>query len=440
MRCDGCGVESEIEQAFARTRPFPWLRRKAYCPMCQERRMRRSVLLWYGAMPVLGVALRLAFPQQSLGYFLLDVFFILLISVPMVVLHELAHAATARLMGMRVFAIFLGYGRPFFSRRLLGIRWNLAALPVGGATAIGGPPMPGYRLRLFLTYLSGPATHAVLLLLALALGILSAMFGTLGGSVFWSILAAVAGYLTIGNLLLLAGSLWPRQAIGVTGLSGSDGWNLLRIPFLKEQELSARYAAYFAQEAVEAVAEGDKVGARRWIDRAMAQAPEQAGTRNGLGYVLLELGEVEAARRVFAELVAGADHERPDLRAMLINNLAYTDALLGRPELLDEAEALSKAAYENAPWIPSIVGTRGAVLVSRGDVEEGVVLLKQAMARQTDGRGKAADACWIAMAQAECGDLDGARQSLSMARLLDPDGPLIERARRAIANAGQPTV
>jgi Zn-dependent protease len=436
MRCDGCGIESEIEQAFARTRPFPWLRRKAYCPTCQERRMRRSVVLWYGALPLFGLALRLAFPQQSLGYFLLDVFFILLLSLPMVVLHELAHALTARLMGMRVFAIFLGYGRPFLSRRLFGIRWNLAALPVGGATAIGGPPMQGYRLRLFLTYLSGPAIHAVALLLAMALGILSAMFGTLGGSIFWSMVAAVAGYLTISNLLLLIGSLIPRQAIGVTGLSGSDGWNLLSIPFLKDQELSARYAGYFAQEAVEAVAQGDESGARRWIDQALAQAPEQSATRNGLGYVLLELGEAEAARRVFSELVAGAADERPEARAMLMNNLAYTDAMLGHPELMDEAEAMSRAAYENAPWIPSIVGTRGAVMVSCGQLVEGIELLKQAMARQTDPRGRAADACWIAIAQARQGDREAARRSLAMARPLDPGSPILARARQAIEDAG----
>ena len=155
-----------------------------------------------------------------------------------------------------------------------------------------------------------------------------------------------------------------------------------------------------------------------------------------MGYVLLELGELDASRRMVAGLLRDMPDDSPDLRAMAMNNLAYADALIGREDLLDEADQMSGSAYGNAPWVPAFVGTRGAVLVSAGQLDEGIELLETAMARQPDRRGKAADACWIAMARARQGNSEEAASYLSMARLLDPGCPVLERAQQVIERIG----
>ncbi|MCX5638391.1 MAG: hypothetical protein NTX52_11975, partial [Planctomycetota bacterium] len=51
--------------------------------------------------------------------------------------------------------------------------------------------------------------------------------------------------------------------------------------------------------------------------------------------------------------------------------------MIGGKELLEEAEAFSKTACENMPWQTEFKWTRGLVLVKKGHIEQGLILLKE---------------------------------------------------------------
>lgn len=59
--------------------------------------------------------------------------------------------------------------------------------------------------------------------------------------------------------------------------------------------------------------------------------------------------------------------------------LAWTTLLLGKPSTLQEAALRSADSAKILPFKPYVRGTRGSILVELGRVEEGVLLLKQAM-------------------------------------------------------------
>jgi hypothetical protein len=115
-------------------------------------------------------------------------------------------------------------------------------------------------------------------------------------------------------------------------------------------------------------------------------------------------------------------------RYVILNNIAYVDALIGDPELLPEADAYSKEATGTVPWVPHFTGTRGTVLVAMGQIEAGIKLLREAFEKVESPRSKAENACHLAIANARIGNRDQADKYLKLARQLDSQCRLIERA------------
>jgi hypothetical protein len=118
------------------------------------------------------------------------------------------------------------------------------------------------------------------------------------------------------------------------------------------------------------------------------------------------------------------------VRYARLNNIAYVDALIGDPQLLPEADAYSREAYEAAPWLSYIVGTRGTVLVAMGQLEAGIKLLKESFETGRTPRSKAENACHLAMAYFRTGDRVQADNYLKLARQLDSGCRFIEWAER----------
>ena len=425
-KCDQCGVESEIELAYRKERRWFGLQTRRYCPACLQKRhtqaLKRS-LLFFILFGIAGLALVLVNPGNWLGWILLKLVLFLLLSVPLILVHELAHALAGYLLKLRIFAIFIGYGKTLFARRALGINWEIKTFPFGGLTIIGSPPLSYYRFRMFLTLLAGPAVHGLLFFPLIAVPVILSIFGQ-AASVAGSMFEVMAW----ANAIIFLISLFPIKSMSVYGETGSDGWNLLRIPFLASNEIQDHYASYYVQEAVDAYRQGDLRSAKVWIEKGIAQYPAHPLVLNGLGFILLEAREFARARNTFANLLQSHPDMKPELKFMVQNNIAYANLMVGDPALLAEADTLSAQAYKNAPWMPSIVGTRGAVLVELGQLDEGIAMLKEAMANQSEVQGKAADACLIAIGEIRKGNLVESQRFLDLARSLDPNCYLIERA------------
>jgi hypothetical protein len=118
-----------------------------------------------------------------------------------------------------------------------------------------------------------------------------------------------------------------------------------------------------------------------------------------------------------------------------LNNIAYTDALLGGPELLMEADRYSVEAMTNLSWMPSVKGTRGTVLLELGKLDEAVPLLRETMLMHDIPNNKAQNACLLAMAETRRGNLNAGRKYLDEARKFDSTCFLLERAQNSLDGA-----
>jgi len=211
-----------------------------FCPTCASRRELSSLFFLYGFAVLTPVVMKLAHPSLPLKWeSLLWPLLALLAYPPLIIVHELAHALVARLFGMRVYAITIGVGKTLASWRFLGMRWKLRHLPLGGMTEIAGPPGRFDRLKQWLTYLAGPGAHAILALASLGLRQVLSIGEARSGS-----LGAALSLVYETNLVLMLFNLLPFRSSSPLGSTGTDGWNLLKLPFAKPDEVEERRAAY----------------------------------------------------------------------------------------------------------------------------------------------------------------------------------------------------
>lgn len=164
-KCSYCGIESEVEQAFSKVRIGT--KNEYCCPTCQEKRSTKNFkdsLIWYFLAGLVGFGLWLVSPYHLGGEILLGVFSLIFFLFPLIIFHELAHASAAHILGLRVFAIHIGYGKVLYSTYLGKIAVLFRRLPIGGLTFVSAPRLPFYHLRFGLTYLAGPFIHLTILL------------------------------------------------------------------------------------------------------------------------------------------------------------------------------------------------------------------------------------------------------------------------------------
>lgn len=160
---------------------------------------------------------------------------------------------------------------------------------------------------------------------------------------------------------------------------------------------------------------------------------KRCGAQADLGGVFITARDVflkVLARRVETESITDRIH-----RAVAANNLAYTDALTRKSELLPEADRYSAEARQILSWVPAIKGTRGTVLLELGRIAEAIPFLLEAMQKHDVPVNKAQSACWLAIAEASQGNLTAAQNYLKQARKFDPSCFLLERVEQTLATS-----
>ena len=410
MKCNRCGLQSDVEQAFS-TEKRLFMRPRHYCPDCTVKRYMMAFFIQIALLVASGILLFALNPLSGTAVFFLEITLFLVLMTLLIIIHELAHAAVAGLVGLRVFGIMIGIGKTIWAGKFLGMEWAINILPVSGITTVGARPVPHIRSKLFLIYLAGPASH---LLMALVFHL-----------VMWTVPASGWVYyllrsLVFVNVFMAVVNLFPRKVSVLTGMQGSDGWHLLRTPFMNQSELTKQYIGCFAGEAMQAYAANDLDAAKAWVEKALALDNQSGTARNILGIILMARRDYQASRETFVGLLGSADGKDPGLHYILLNNIAYLDALLRDATLLPEADQFSEEALQHLPWVPAVTGTRGTVLVELGRLEEGIDLLKKSMARHTEKQGKALNACHIAIGELRRGDFSAACAYLAIAKTLDP--------------------
>jgi tetratricopeptide (TPR) repeat protein len=137
--------------------------------------------------------------------------------------------------------------------------------------------------------------------------------------------------------------------------------------------------------------------------------------------------------------VTGAPGVPPALQAVARNNVAWANIVTAPNDRLEEADRLSQEALKTLGWVPALKGTRGAVLVDMGRIDEGVVLLREALQEGRDEdlhpMARATYSGALALGLLAQGRPEEAREHLARARGYYARCPLLPRVEAAMAAA-----
>lgn len=429
-QCAKCGLKSEIERAFVPVKPLLG-QKKLYCPACYEKhnlKEARNTLRW----SLLSIPLSLLFlwlaPDDPIARIWILLPVVILFNILTIPLHELGHVLVGRLMNFRIFAVFIGVGQPVLKARRFGIQWELRQIPLGGATLMGSPDGQHYRLRRFIAILAGPAVHAALCGLSLLY-----YLTPLARLVHPWVNILVSCFLWV-NLVLLVINLFPHKVGSGYGQIGSDGLQMIEILGMPQAKVDEHLSHYDLMDAIDAINREDLQAASTAVQEGLKRNPTSEQMINVRGVIELSRGEIGRSRATFVELLEARPNLQPEMKYLLQNNIACTNIYLDDPALLPQADAFSAEAYQNAPWQPEFSGTRGAVLIELGQVDEGLPLVQDAMQKAVTAHSKALDACFVAIGEARRGNAAEARRYLDAARQLDPDCLLLAMTERKIAD------
>jgi tetratricopeptide (TPR) repeat protein len=245
--------------------------------------------------------------------------------------------------------------------------------------------------------------------------------------------------LFFANVAMLAGNLWPRVIFLPLGRGPSDGLQLLHTLRNDPKKMAVSHASWFAGEGALCFAKRQYGAARSWFEKGLCLYPADVQLVLWNGKTLLALKEFRKALEAYDALLPQVQNDRP-VRALVLNNLAYAGLLLNERDRLPQADGYSDEAISTLGWSPAIKGTRGAVLLEMGKVEEAMPLLREAMQSRQDPADDAQSACWLAIAEARKGDLTSSRSLLEQATKLDANCILLERAQSAVRAAVDPRV
>jgi tetratricopeptide (TPR) repeat protein len=405
-------LSDDASRAICQSVMLPYFQRQAYVPGIKAGLSRITETLREGLRPAWERRLiRKAETGKTVVAYLLTFF---LVSWLLIIGHELSHTIVAQLAGLRVYRVTIGSGKLIGEFRLGRINFEFKRYFEGGLTALGTPQGYDSRLGIWLLTAAGPAFHlAVLILLHLAYQ----------RTDFTQTLQTYA-YLTIffnvlywRNLFDLALNLMPYTYREKAFEHKTDGYQLWRIPFYTQKDFDDYRKSALALEWLEPFRANRIQEALALMGQGRAEFPEAAVFELGEASTLLHVGAYDQALTTMRAALQREDVMKDNVMRVWANNdVAYALAILNRPEFFAEADECSQAALKDPFDRGPIIGTRGAVLLRLGKIEEGIELLKESLAEETSPRDRAENTCWLAIAYALQNDFTHAHQSLAEAR------------------------
>jgi hypothetical protein len=336
--------------------------------------------------------------------------------------HELGHAMFAAIGSMPIRLISVGRG-PLLWRGRYGETWfELRVLPFGGF--VRPYPLVNYRWYWWALFVLGGVLGNVAVICLLA-G-LEAIGATLDKED--NVLAAIG----FAQVLIVVGNMVPFS-VTVRGtrstLDGktipSDGMQLLRLLRQRRDGQAQNRGAYIAR--LSRYSGGNTqptigfASSRIWSDLDCYYLAPNGNARHDFRAALLH--EVEG------------DDLAPEEKMWVLDSLV-TDGLVScDPAVLPHLDDWSRQALALSPELPTLLGSRGAVLVEIGRYEEGKALLVPlAVASEVGSLDAFMTRAFLARAERALGNEVGALQFANAARTA---AEVIEKAPHVIAMLGR---
>jgi hypothetical protein len=348
----------------------------------------------------------------------------------LVLIHEFGHAAIAAILRFKIFSIQIGYGKRLANLKLLNVPISFHTIPFIGLTRALPKSKSWIRLRLWLYSSGGLMTHFFFLSISILIfpEILDPR------TTIYKLTHEFAPMETfvVANLLLVLTNIIPRKLKSPTGTYNTDGYSLLTLPFMKESVIEESCNALPRVEAVDLLQRGEYEKAREIYESELAKTPNDNLLIHDLAIIDLNTGAYERSRELFISLLVADEFQKSEVNILLMNNIAWTAAVIGKEEYLQQADEFSQKAFDSAPTFANFIGTRGTVLIRLNRNREGIELLKKSYKYQSTPEARAAEACFIAIGEAKENNFKDADKWLKKANDESPNLELIELAKREV--------
>lgn len=353
--------------------------------------------------------------------------------VATLVMHECAHYAVGRLVGIRVALIEIGRGPKWRWFRIGRTSVFMFGAPSESSTLWWSPKRTGLRWRLALTYLAGPMMTAGVWLVSVKANETS--FGDVlpgeqlvSGPVLWA-------NLVWANALTLLVSLSPFNVLRKRA-PYSDIDKVIayaRMDDVDLNDLSQSGLIIAINHATEQKAFGM---AAALVDDALRAAPNDQFLKYARGVVAECANDRGLAERCFRQVLAS--DAPPQLRAEVQCLLAGVLFQQQNEAQRDEAATLIAQALAALPDKRHARRTHGAILGWQGQSSAALDLLLPTFAEATRADERADIAAYVAMNYAALGDHTAAAKWLADAAALDHLCNLLPLARAHVAAARLP--
>jgi hypothetical protein len=304
-----------------------------------------------------------------------------------VIVHELAHFFVGRWMGLPIWRLRIGNGSIVFDKEFATFRLVVGEIPFSGAVyefyVLGN--MRHHRWKRFLMVGAGPAANAVMVL-AGALLTARTDLADLPLTSFPLLMCWV-------NACLVLFSLFPYRAKVDGAKTPNDGLMLIHL-LLNKSFKTPEHSTSSGQRAARL-----SQASWRWIVRNSKPEPVLQHYRNYLNHPALPA----------------------DARCQLLDAFATCVLMFGATDFLSEADRYSAELLEAKPDEWTVKGTRGSVLVDKGETEAGMAMLQEVMRHDPSEFDRAIGACFLALGEIKRKNLGAALESLRLARALDPN-------------------
>jgi tetratricopeptide (TPR) repeat protein len=343
--------------------------------------------------------------------------------IPLLVLHELAHASVARWLGWRVTEIVIGFGRELFRFSVGDTLVRVRVLLLEGYVVPQPDKVEGARIKSALIYLAGPLSE-VLLVFGLWLVLRDRLFTRSNeyGMVAVQSLALAA---TLGALF----NLVPFKS----GQGVSDGLGAWLSLFSSDESFRVRLCAHSVAHARRALYLEQWATARETLDAALVQYPGDTQLLGLRAVALAGEGDPEAAIAAL-EALGHPNDQAETLRHELLLDAAWVVLVSADRGLLYEAQQACERAL--ALWSNSLRAHMllGRVLLERGQPKAAEQHLLHAYRSAADQPEEPQLLALLAIVARELNNADYTNRFLSA---LDPEklGPQLRR--RALGESRQ---
>lgn len=281
-----------------------------------------------------------------------------------VFIHEVGHLLFASFVGGTPRRMILGKGHKVAETKFNGVKIILNSNFSSGLAYAAFDNLNFIRLKLLCYTSGGFLTNFFVATILLLLFDFSTEASA--GLQFSSVIA-------IANILIGVSVLIPIYS-NYQGLRlYSDGLSILKIPFRKKSELIELSSVNELLDAYD-LFESKKYEESIAIYENFQSKTEGSKTANfNLSIAYLKLGNYEKAVEIMEELLPLVDKEPfARFKNYIYNGIAWGYLLINK---IEEADKYSELAYNADQNTEYIRGTRGAVLIEKGEYEEGKNIL-----------------------------------------------------------------